>query len=84
MPILMDKILQEIAYQAYETSRLGRNGAHATCDRVFAGVLAKLEACGDAMRLVDADGQIRWKATPNLCQYLMDLELDAQADLGDI
>jgi hypothetical protein len=84
MKMRMDEVLTEYADQAFETARLGRNGAHATCDRVFAGVLAKPEACGDAMRFVDTDGRIAWRATPNLCQHLNDLEVDAQDDLDDI
>jgi hypothetical protein len=48
------------------------------------GVLAKLEAAGDAMRFVDAEGRIAWKATPSLCQYLMDLRLDAGSDLEEV
>jgi hypothetical protein len=84
MPIFMDKILTEYVDQAYEVSRLGRNGVHTTCDRVLARVLSMLEACGDAMRFVDTDGRIAWRATPNLCQHLNDLKVDAQDDLEDI
>jgi hypothetical protein len=84
MPFLMDKILAEYADQAYEPRRLGRNGVHTTDDLVLAETLAKLEASGDAMRLVDAEGRIAWKATPDLCQYLQDLEFDALEDLEDI
>ena len=84
MPILMDKILQEVADQAYEAARLGRNGAHSTRDRVSAEMLAELEAAGDAMRYVNSHGEITWKATPRLRDYLMDLLLDAEADLEDI
>ena len=47
-------------------------------------MLIELEVTGDAMRFVDAHGQIAWKATPNLCQFLKDVELDAQDDLEDI
>ena len=84
MPFPMDQTLAECAGEAFEPACLRRNGAHVTCDRVFARVLAKLEACGDAMRFVDTDGRIAWKATPNLCQHLKDLELDAHEDLEDI
>jgi hypothetical protein len=80
----MDKILTEYANQAFEAARLGRNSVHATCDPVFAGVLSMLEGAGDAMRCVDTDGRIAWKATPSLRQYLKDLELDAQDDLKDL
>ena len=83
MPILMDKILTEYADQAYETARPRRNGVQTTRDQVSAETLAELEATGDAMRFVDANGQIAWKATPQLRDYLMDLQLDAEADLED-
>ena len=52
-------------------------------DRVSAEMLIELEAAGDAMRYVNSHGQIAWKATPSLCQYLKDMELDAEADLED-
>jgi len=83
-PILMDKILTEYAYQAYETARLGRNGVHSRRDWVSAEILAELEASGDAMRFVNAEGRIAWRATPQLRDYLMDLELDAEADLEEV
>jgi hypothetical protein len=47
-------------------------------------MLVELEAAGDAMRFVDADGRIAWKATPRLCDHLRDLERDAQDDLEDV
>ena len=84
MPILMDKILREYPDQAYETTRLRRNGVHTTRDRVFAKMLAELEAAGDAMRYANSRGRIAWKATPNLRQYLQDLQLDSEDDLEDI
>ena len=83
MKIRMDKILREIADQAYYASRLMRNGVQSTHDRVFAEMLAELEANGDAMRFVDAKGRIAWKATPRLRDYLQDLELEAEEDLED-
>ena len=50
---------------------------------VSAEMLIELEATGDAMRFVDAKGRVAWKATPQLRNYLMDLQLDAQEDLED-
>ena len=79
----IDKILRQYTDQAYETARLGRNGVHTTSDLVRRKMLAELEAAGDAMRYVNPRGQIAWKATPSLCQYLKDMELDAEADLAD-
>jgi hypothetical protein len=84
MPMPFDKILTEYADQAYDAACLRRISVHATCDRVLAEMLAQLEARGDAMRFVDTDGRIAWKATPSLCGYLKDLELDAQADSEDV
>jgi len=79
----MDKILRQYSDQAYETARLGRNGVHRPRDQVSAAMLAELEAAGDAMRYVNPRGQMAWKATPQLRNYLMDLQLDAEADLAD-
>ena len=83
MKMRMDKILREIADQAYYTFRLRRNGVQPTRDRVFAAMLAELEANGDATRFVNAKGRIAWKATPRLRDYLKDLELEAEEDLED-
>jgi hypothetical protein len=83
MPIIIDKILAELADQAFEASRLRRNGAHTTRDLVFAEMLAQLETSGDAMRFVDANGRIAWRVTPRLRDHLRDLERDAQDDLED-
>ena len=35
-------------------------------------------------RFVTGKGQIAWKVTPRLRDYLMDLQLDAKADLEDL
>ena len=83
-PLLMDKILTEYADQAYETTRLGRNGVQTARELISAAMLAELEAIGDAMRYLNSDGQIAWKATPQLRDYLMDLQLDAEADLEEV
>ncbi len=42
MSIPMDKILTEYVDQAYETTRLGRNGVHTAHDWVSAEMLAEL------------------------------------------
>ena len=78
MPIPTDKILTEYADQAFETARLRRNGVLTARDLVSAEMLAELEASGDAMRYVNSEGEIAWKATPKLRQYLKDLEPDAR------
>jgi hypothetical protein len=80
----MDKLLAEYADQAVETVRLGRNGVHTDRELISAEMLAELETTGDAMRYLNSDSQIAWKATPSLCQYLTDLRLDAEDDLEDV
>jgi hypothetical protein len=81
--LLMDQILTEYADQAFETARLGRKGVHTARELVSAEMLTELEAIGDAMRYPNSDGQIAWKATPQLRDYLMDLQLDAETDVED-
>ena len=85
MSIPMDKFLREYADQAFEkAARLRRNGVRSDHDRFLAEMLAELEAMGDAMRYLNSDGQIAWKATPQLRDYLMDLRRDAEGDLEEI
>ena len=72
-----------IGRRPFETARLRRNGVHTARDWVSAEILAGLEAIGDAMRYVNSYGEIAWKATPRLRNYLRDLQLDAEADLED-
>jgi hypothetical protein len=79
----MDKIIRELAEEAWEWARRGRSRDFLDRDQVFAEVLADLESEGDAMRYVDSKGRIAWKATPDLRDYLNDLRLDAEADLED-
>jgi hypothetical protein len=80
MTILMDEILQAIVDQAYGAARLGRNGDLPDPDLVSAEVLAELEVAEDAMRFVDAENRIAWRATKSLRDYLLDLQRDAEAE----
>jgi|SRR5580704_928013 hypothetical protein len=83
MKILLDKILQEVVDQAYGYARLGRATEFTVQEGLFAEVLAELEADGDAMRYLNSKGRIAWKATPQLRDYLTDLQLDAEADFAN-
>jgi hypothetical protein len=83
MKFLMDRIVRELVDEAWEWAHLGRDREFVDKDRVFAETLIELESQGDAMRYVNSKGQIAWKATPELKDYLMDLKLDAEADLED-
>lgn len=84
MPIPMEENIADYADQTYDATRLGRNRVETTQNTDVEEMLAELEASGDAMRFVDPNGRIAWKATPRLRICLMDLELDAQEDLTDI
>jgi hypothetical protein len=46
-------------------------------------VLAQYEADGWAMRFLDFDGAISWKASPWMLSMLADLQRDAEDDLSD-
>jgi hypothetical protein len=83
MKFRMDKIIRELVEESWEWARLGRDRDFVDKDRVFSEALIQLESGGDAMRYVNSKGQIAWKATPELKDYLMDLQLDAEADLED-
>jgi hypothetical protein len=83
MKLRMDKILREIVEQACEEGHLGRDGEFLDRDRVFAEVLAELETDGDAMRYLNSQGQIAWRATPDLRDHLRDLRLDAEDEFED-
>lgn len=80
MKIHLDKILRECVENAYEDAHLGRIDQTRDRKAVLAEILSTLESRGDAMRYLDADGRIAWRATPRLREYLADLEADAKAD----
>jgi hypothetical protein len=47
---LMDRIFADYVDQAFETTRLRRNGVHTDRDRASAEILAELEATGRQRR----------------------------------
>jgi hypothetical protein len=56
-------------------ARLGRYAEIDTHDPRFLEILAAVESDGHAMRYLDRNGRIAWKATPRLRAYLNDLRL---------
>jgi hypothetical protein len=50
---------------------------------LFAQTLRAFEAAGDAMRYLDVDGRISWRATPRMLARLADAEQEARDDLAD-
>jgi hypothetical protein len=51
--------------------------------QLVAQVLRKYEQRGDAMRCLNSQGKIIWKASPRFLSVLADAERDAQDDLDD-
>jgi hypothetical protein len=49
----------------------------------IAQILRSFEESGDAMRYLDADGRVAWKATPRMLTRLADAEREARDDLAD-
>jgi hypothetical protein len=50
---------------------------------LIAQILRAYEAAGDAMRYLNADGQVAWKATPRMLTRLADAEQEASDDLAE-
>jgi hypothetical protein len=45
-------------------------------------ILREFEEAGDAMRFLNADGRVAWKATPRMLTRLADAEREARDDLA--
>ena len=80
MKFRIDKSLQDYLDETLEAARLKRNGIRRGRNAAFTKALEEAEAAGNAMRYVDAKGQVAWKATPRFREDLEDLRVDAQAD----
>ena len=65
----------------YERSK--REDVHHSRSQLIARILCEFEEAGDAMRYLNSDGKIAWKATPAMLTKLADAERDAEDDLAD-
>ena len=77
----MDKTLRFWVDAAYE--HIKREHRKLTKRQLVAHVLRKYEQRGDAMRCLNSQGEIVWKASPRFLSMLADAERDAQDDLDD-
>jgi hypothetical protein len=77
----MDKILRFWAEVACENLR--SSGVNLTKRQLLAQILQQYEQRGDAMRYLNRDGKIAWKASPPFLMILADAERDARDDLAD-
>jgi hypothetical protein len=65
-------------YQSRKASEPGRQKSE-----VVAEILRKYEEVGDAIRYLDRNGRIAWKATPKMLDRLADAERDARDELDE-
>jgi hypothetical protein len=78
MKIRMDKTLRFWVDVAYENIK--SNHPNLTKRRLIAQILHQYQERGDAMRYLDANGKIAWKASPRFLTMLADAEREAQGD----
>jgi hypothetical protein len=81
MKLRMDKILRFWVDAAYE--HIKREHRELTKHQLVAQILRKYERRGDAMRCLNNEGKISWKATPQFLAMLADAERDAENNLDD-
>ena len=54
-----------------------------TKSELIAQILREFEEAGDAMRFLNVEGRVGWKATPRMLTRLADAEREAMDDLAD-
>ena len=78
----MDEILRFWTDVACED--LQSSGANLTKRQLLAQILREYEQRGDAMRYLNEQGKIAWKASPRFLMMLADAERDARDDLAEL
>lgn len=81
MKFRMDNILQFWVDVAAE--QIKSDHANLTERQLLAQILREYERRGDAMRYVNANGKIAWKASARFLSMLADAERDARDDLAE-
>jgi hypothetical protein len=81
MKLRMDKTLRFWAGVAYGHLKLDH--PNLTKGQLVTHILREYERRGDAMRCLNRQGKISWKASPRFLSMLADAERDAQDDLDD-
>jgi hypothetical protein len=81
MKLHMDKTLRFWVDVAYDEIKLDH--IDLTKRQLVAQILRQYERRGDAMRYLDNQGKIGWKASPRFLTMLADAEREAQDDLED-
>src|SRR3984893_3625241 len=78
----MNKILRFWAEVACENIQY--SGVNLTRRQLLAQILQQYEGRGDAMRYLNGNGKIAWKASPRFLMMLADAERDARDDLAEL
>jgi hypothetical protein len=79
MKILMDKTLLFWVDVAYE--HIKSANSQLSKRQLVTQILREYERRGDAMRYLNGNGKIAWKASPRFLMMLVDAERDARDDL---
>jgi hypothetical protein len=66
-----------------EYERIKRDNASRTRLQLLGQILCRFEKSGDAMRCLDVEGRIAWKATSRMLTRLANAEQEAIDDLAD-
>jgi hypothetical protein len=82
MKLRMDKTLRFWVDVAYENIK--SDHPKLTKRKLIAQILRQYQERGDAMRHLDANGKIAWKASPRFLTMLADAEREAQDELEDL
>jgi hypothetical protein len=78
MKFLMTKVLR--FWVDCEYQHVKNETVTSTRTQLIAEILHKFEAAGDAMRYLDSEGRIAWKATPEMLTRLADAEHEVLDD----
>jgi hypothetical protein len=81
MNFLMNKTLRFWVDVAYE--RIKSANSQFSKRQLVAQILQQYERRGDAIRYLNVNGEIAWKASPRFLMMLADAERDARDDLAD-
>jgi hypothetical protein len=81
MKLRMDKMLRFWIHVAYEDMKWEH--PNRTKRQLLTQILQQYERRGDAMRYLNANGNIAWKGSPRFLSMLADAERDARDDLAE-
>ena len=79
--LCMTKVLRFWVDVEYQRIKIHASGRPRT--ELVAEILGKFEEAGDAMRFLNSDGKIAWKATSGMLTRLADAEREAIDDMDD-